>query len=152
MFFYNNVGLIKKKIMERTLSILKPDITKRNLTGAVNQKIEANGFRIIAQKRILMTYNVAGAFYKDHKEKAFFQELCFIMSSAPIVVQILEKENAISSYRTLMGHTNPEKAEKGTLRKEFGISIDENSVHGSDSYQNAVREINYFFSDLEIVG
>lgn len=138
--------------MERTLSILKPDITKRNLTGTVNAMIENAGFKIVAQKRIHMTSQVAGGFYKEHKEKPFFGDLCRIMSAGPIVVQILEKDNAIADYRTLMGATNPEKADEGTIRKAFGISIDENSVHGSDSHNSAAREINYFFSELEIVG
>ena len=139
--------------MERTLSILKPDITTRNLTGAVNTMIEQAGFKIVAQKRIQMTTKTAGDFYKDHKERAFFGELCDVMTSGPVVVQVLEKDNAVADYRTLMGATDPKKADEGTIRKQFGISLEDgNSVHGSDSHESAAREINFFFSELEIVG
>ncbi|USO01953.1 MAG: nucleoside-diphosphate kinase [Alphaproteobacteria bacterium] len=138
--------------MERTLSILKPDVTKRNLTGEVNTMIEKAGFKIIAQKKIRMTPEIAGGFYGEHREKPFFGDLCRIMSAAPVVVQVLEKHNAIELYRHLMGATNPEKADEGTIRKKYGISLDENSVHGSDSAKSAEREISFFFSDLEIVG
>lgn len=138
--------------MERTLSIVKPDITRRNLTGAVNKMIEEAGFRIIAQRRIQLTGKTAGGFYKEHSAKGFFKDLCDIMSRDPIIVQVLEKDNAIADYRTLMGATNPQNAAEGTIRKIYGISIDENSVHGSDSYASAAREISFFFSDIEIVG
>ena len=137
---------------QRTFSIIKPDATKRNLTGAINAKIEAVGLRIIAQKRIHLTKAQAGVFYGVHKERPFYDELCTFMASEPIVVQVLEGENAIAKYREVMGATNPEEADEGTIRKEFAQSIGENSVHGSDAPETAVEEISYFFAGLELVG
>ncbi len=138
--------------MQRTLSILKPDVTRRNISGAVNQKIEESGLRIIAQKRVHLTLEQAQGFYDVHRERAFFNDLCSFMISGPIVVQVLEGENAVEHYRNVMGATNPANADEGTIRKEFAESIEANSVHGSDSLENAVKEINYFFSNIEIVG
>ncbi|MFP4386113.1 MAG: nucleoside-diphosphate kinase [Alphaproteobacteria bacterium] len=138
--------------IERTFSIIKPDATKRNITGAINAKLEEAGLRIIAQKRIHMTQEQAEGFYDVHKERPFFGELTEFMSSAPVVVQVLEGENAVAKNREVMGATNPAEAEPGTIRKEFALSIGENSVHGSDSLENAKIEIAYFFSDDEIVG
>ncbi len=138
--------------IERTFSIIKPDATKRNLTGAVNKMIEAAGLRIVAQKRILMTRAQAEAFYGIHKERPFFNDLCSFMTSGPVVVQVLEGENAVAKYREVMGATNPANAAPGTIRKEFAESIDANSAHGSDSVDNAKIEISQFFSQFEIVG
>ena len=138
--------------MERTLSIIKPDATKRNLTGSINKIIEENGLRIIAQKRIILSNDKAKGFYKDHQDKPFFNELVNYMTSEPVVVQILEAENAVQKYREVMGATNPENAAKGTIRKEFALNIQENSVHGSDSLENAKTEISYFFENKEITG
>ncbi|EKE09552.1 MAG: Nucleoside-diphosphate kinase [uncultured bacterium] len=138
--------------MERTLSILKPDITRRNLTGAVNEKIEKNGLRIIAQKRLHLSLEEAQKFYAVHKERSFFNDLCSFMSSGPVVVQVLESDNAIEHYRKVMGATNPANADEGTLRHEFAESIEANSVHGSDSLENAAKEIAFFFSEIEMVG
>lgn len=138
--------------VERTLSIIKPDATRRNLTGNINAKIEAANLRIIAQKRLHLTQQQAGAFYAVHQERAFFTELVDFMVSGPIVVQVLEGENAVARYRDIMGATNPENAEPGTIRKEFAESIEANSVHGSDSLENAISEIRFFFSEIEIVG
>jgi len=138
--------------LERTFSILKPDATKRNLTGAVNQKIEQAGLRIVAQKRIKMTDAQAAKFYEIHKERPFYGELCAFMTSGPVVVQVLEGENAVAKYREVMGATNPANAAPGTIRKEFAESIDANTVHGSDSLDNAKIEIAQFFTDAEIVG
>jgi nucleoside-diphosphate kinase len=137
---------------QRTFSILKPDVTRRNLTGAVNAKIEAAGLRIVAQKRLHMTRDQAETFYAVHKERPFFGELVEFMTSAPVVVQVLESENAIQRYRDVMGATNPEKAAPGTIRKEFAVSMGENSVHGSDAPETAAIEIAQFFSGNEIVG
>lgn len=137
---------------ERTLSIIKPDATERDLTGAVNTMIEEAGLKIVAQKRILMTREQAEGFYYEHKDKGFFGELIDFMTSGPVVVQVLEGENAIAAYRAVMGHTDPAKAEDGTIRKSFARNIGENTVHGSDSPENAAREIAYFFTDAEIVG
>jgi nucleoside-diphosphate kinase len=137
---------------ERTLSIIKPDATRRNITGAVNAKLEAAGLRIIAQKRIHMTLEQAQGFYAVHKERPFFGELTEFMSSEPVVVQVLEGENAVAKNREVMGATNPDQANPGTIRKEHALSIGENSVHGSDSLENAKIEIAYFFKDSEIVG
>jgi nucleoside-diphosphate kinase len=137
---------------QRTFSILKPDVTRRNLTGAVNAKIEEAGLRIIAQKRLHMTKGEAETFYAVHKERPFFGELVEFMTSAPVVVQVLEGENAIQRYRDVMGATNPEKAAAGTIRKEFAVSMGENSVHGSDAPETAAIEIAQFFSGNEIVG
>lgn len=137
---------------QRTFSILKPDVTRRNLTGQVNAKIEEAGLRIIAQKRLHMTRAQAEAFYGVHKERPFFGELVEMMTAAPVVVQVLEGENAIATYRQVMGATNPEKADAGTIRKLFALSMGENSVHGSDAPETAAQEIAQFFSGNEIVG
>ena len=138
--------------LERTFSIIKPDATGRNLTGVINAKLEEAGLRIVAQKRIHMTKEQAEGFYAVHKERPFFEELTSFMSSAPVVVQVLEGENAVAKNREVMGATNPEEAAPGTIRKEYALSIGENSVHGSDSLENAKIEIEYFFKPEEIVG
>jgi nucleoside-diphosphate kinase len=137
---------------ERTFSIIKPDATRRNLTGAVNAKLEAAGLRIVAQKRIHMTLAQAQGFYAVHKERGFFGELTEFMSSEPVVVQVLEGENAVLKNREVMGATNPAEAAPGTIRKDYALNIGENSVHGSDSLENAKIEIAYFFKPEEIVG
>jgi nucleoside-diphosphate kinase len=137
---------------EHTFSILKPDATRRNLTGAVNAVIEAAGLRIVAQKRIHMTTAQAGKFYEVHSERPFFGELVEFMTSGPVVVQVLAGENAVARYREVMGATNPANADAGTIRKLFAESVGENTVHGSDSQDNAALEIAQFFSGLEIVG
>ena len=136
--------------MERTFSIIKPDATKRNLTGAINKMIEENGLRIIAQKRIKLTRLQAEGFYNIHKDKPFFNDLVDYMTSEPVILQVLLGENAIVRYREVMGATNPENADEGTIRKEFALNIQENSVHGSDSVENANIEIDYFFDENEI--
>lgn len=138
--------------MERTLSIIKPDATSRNITGKVNAMIEEAGLHIVAQKRILLTPEQAEEFYAEHKDKAFFTSMIEQMTSSPVVVQILEADNAIALYRKIMGATNPAVAEEGTIRKTFALSIDKNTVHGSDSEESAKREIEFFFSHIEIVG
>ena len=138
--------------IERTLSIIKPDATKRNLTGKINAKLEEAGLRIIAQKRIHLTLAQAGKFYEVHAERPFYGELCGFMASDPVVVQVLEGENAIARNRDVMGATNPDDAAPGTIRAEFADSIGENSVHGSDAPDTAAVEIAYFFSGLELVG
>jgi len=138
--------------IQRTFSIIKPDATERNLTGAVNKVIEEAGLRIVAQRRIHMTRTQAERFYGVHSERPFFGELVEFMMSAPVVVQVLEGENAVAAYRDVMGATNPEEAADGTIRKLFAKSIGENSVHGSDSEENAQIEIVQFFSEAEIVG
>jgi len=138
--------------LERTFSIIKPDATKRNLTGKIVAKFEEGGLRVVAQKRIHLTKAQAGVFYGVHKERPFYDELCEFMSSEPIVVQVLEGENAIARNREIMGATNPAEAADGTIRKEFALSIGENSVHGSDSIENAGIEIAQFFTDDQIVG
>jgi len=138
--------------VERTFSILKPDATKRNLTGAINAVIEKAGLRIVAQKRIRMTRRDAETFYRVHKERPFFGELVQFMTSGPVVVQVLEGDNAVAKYREIMGATDPAKAAEGTIRKQFSQSVGENSVHGSDSPENAKTEIAQFFPDGEIVG
>lgn len=138
--------------MSRTFSIIKPDATRRNLTGSVNAVIEAAGLRIVAQRRILMTQAQAEQFYGVHKERPFFGELVGQMTAAPVVVQVLEADNAVPKYREVMGATNPEQAAEGTLRKLFALSIGENSVHGSDSDENAAIEIAQFFTEDQIVG
>jgi nucleoside-diphosphate kinase len=138
--------------IERTFSIIKPDATERNLTGSVNAVIEKAGLRIVAQKRILMSRREAETFYAVHKERPFFGELVQFMISGPVVVQVLEGEGAVTRYREIMGATNPESAAEGTIRKLFAKSIGENSVHGSDSQDNAKIEIAQFFSGNEIVG
>ena len=138
--------------IERTFSILKPDATARNLTGAINAVIEKAGLRIIAQKRIQMSKAQAETFYGVHRERPFFGELVTFMTSAPVVVQVLEGENAIAKYREIMGATDPAKAADGTIRKLFAKSVGENSVHGSDAAETAAQEIAQFFSGNEIVG
>ncbi|MCB1471865.1 MAG: nucleoside-diphosphate kinase [Rhodobiaceae bacterium] len=138
--------------LERTFSIIKPDATNRNLTGAINKLIEAAGLRIVAQKRIRMTREQAETFYGVHRERPFFGELVEFMTSAPVVVQVLEGDNAIAKYREVMGATNPANADAGTIRKEFALSVGENSVHGSDAPETAAIEIAQFFSGNEIVG
>ena len=136
--------------MNRTFSIIKPDATKRNITGSINKIIEDNNLVIIAQKRTKLTKEKAEGFYSIHKDKPFFNDLIEYMTSGPVIVQVLEGDNAVENYRKIMGATNPEKAEKGTIRKEHALNIQENSVHGSDSEENAKIEINYFFEDSEI--
>ncbi|MCG6556703.1 MULTISPECIES: nucleoside-diphosphate kinase [Ruegeria] len=138
--------------LERTFSIIKPDATRRNLTGKINAKFEDAGLRIVAQKRIHMTKEQAGKFYEVHAARPFYDELCEFMSSAPVVVQVLEGENAIAKNREVMGATNPADAAPGTIRAEFAESVGENSVHGSDAPETAAVEIAYFFSGIELVG
>lgn len=138
--------------MERTLSIIKPDATRRNLTGQINACFEKAGLRIIAQKRTKLTYEQAQKFYEAHKERPFYGELCDFMTTGPVVVQVLEGQNAVMRNREIMGATNPANAEEGTIRKMFAESIEANSVHGSDSLENAKNEIAFFFSECEIVG
>ena len=138
--------------IERTFSILKPDATRRNLTGKVNACLEAAGLRIVAQKRLHMTTAQAEAFYGVHSERGFFRELVTFMTSGPVVVQVLEGENAVLKHREVMGATDPAKADAGTFRKLFAESIEANSVHGSDSAENAATEIAFFFAGTEIVG
>ena len=138
--------------VQRTFSIIKPDATKRNITGKVNAKIEEAGLRIIAQKRLQLTEDQAGGFYAVHKERPFYGDLVKFMMSGPVVVQVLEGENAIKAYRDVMGATNPADADAGTIRAEFAESIDANTVHGSDAPETAAEEIKFFFSDDEIVG
>ena len=137
--------------IEQTLSIIKPDATKRNLTGKINSKLEDSGLKIIAQKRILLSKTQAEDFYKVHKERPFYNDLVKFMISGPVVVQVLEGENAVSKNREIMGATNPDEAEDGTIRKEFALSLEANSVHGSDSLENAKIEISFFFSQIELV-
>jgi len=137
---------------ERTLSIIKPDATRRNLTGRINARLEDGGLRIVAQKRIHLTLAQAQEFYGVHRERAFFADLCNFMITGPVVVQVLEGENAVAKNREVMGATNPANAAEGTIRKDFAESIEANSVHGSDSAENAAKEISFFFSGLEIVG
>ena len=136
--------------IEQTLSIIKPDATSRNITGQVNSIIEKSGLKIIGQKRIKLTKETAGKFYEVHKERPFFQDLVSFMISGPVIVQVLQGENAVALYRKVMGATNPKEAEVGTIRKEFALSIEANSVHGSDSIENANKEISFFFSETEI--
>ncbi|MBL1420708.1 MAG: nucleoside-diphosphate kinase [Alphaproteobacteria bacterium] len=138
--------------VQRTFSIIKPDATKRNLTGKITTKFEDAGLRIVASKRIKMTKAQAEGFYGEHSERPFFGELVEFMMSEPVVVQVLEGENAIAKNREVMGATNPSDADAGTIRKEFALSIGENSVHGSDSPESAAREIKFFFEDAELVG
>ncbi len=138
--------------VQHTLSILKPDVTRRNLTGKINAKIEDAGLRIIAQKRLWLTRAQAEGFYAVHAERSFFGDLCEFMTTGPVVAQVLEGNDAIAKYREIMGATNPANAAEGTIRKEFAESIEANSVHGSDSAENAASEISYFFSRMEIVG
>ena len=138
--------------IERTLSILKPDATRRDITGKINARLEEAGLRIVAQKRIRLTRDQAEGFYDVHKERSFFGELCDFMTSGPVVVQVLEGENAVARNREIMGATNPANAAPGTIRADFAESIEANSAHGSDSPENAEREIGFFFSEIEIVG
>ena len=138
--------------IERTFSILKPDATRRNLTGAINAVYEKAGLRIVAQKRIHMTRAQAESFYGVHRERGFFNDLVSFMISGPVVVQVLEGENAVLAHRDLIGATNPANAAAGTIRKEFAESIEANSVHGSDAPETAANEIKFFFRDLDIVG
>ena len=138
--------------IEQTFSILKPDATLRNITGAVNALIEKNGLRIVAQRRIQMSEDQAKKFYEVHSERPFYGELVEFMTSAPVVVQVLEGENAVAKYREVMGATNPADADAGTIRAEFAVSVGENTVHGSDSLENAKIEIAQFFTDADIVG
>ena len=135
-----------------TLSMIKPDATQRNLTGDINARIEKAGLRIIAQKRLWLTKPQAEEFYAVHSERPFFEELTQYMSSGPVVAQVLEAEDAVNAYRKLMGATNPKEAEEGSLRKDFALSLTQNSVHGSDSRENALVEISFFFSRMELVG
>ena len=137
---------------ERTLSIIKPDATRRNLTGKINARFEEKGLRIVAQKRIKMSRQQAEGFYGVHKERPFFNDLCTFMTSGPVVVQVLEGDNAVAKNREIMGATNPANAAAGTIRKDFAESIEANSVHGSDSPENARTEIAFFFQPNEIVG
>jgi nucleoside-diphosphate kinase len=137
---------------ERTLSIIKPDATRRNLTGQINARFESKGLRIVAQKRLLLSRAQAEQFYAVHKTRPFFDSLCKFMTSGPVVVQALEGENAVAKNREIMGATDPGKAAAGTIRKDFAESIEANSVHGSDSPENAAAEIAFFFSGLELVG
>lgn len=137
---------------ERTLSIIKPDATRRNLTGKINARFESAGLRIVAQKRLRLSPEQAAGFYAVHAERAFFKDLCAFMCSGPVVVQVLEGEDAIAKNREIMGATNPANAAKGTIRADFAESIEANSVHGSDAPDTAKQEISYFFSGLEIVG
>ena len=137
--------------VERTLSIIKPDATKRNLTGLINAKFEKAGLKIIAQKRLQLTRSMAGNFYEIHKDRPFFNDLVDFMISGPVVVQVLEGDNAVKLNRDVMGATNPDNAEEGTIRKEFAQSIEANSVHGSDSLENAQNEISFFFANIELV-
>ena len=137
--------------MQRTFSIIKPDATKRNITGSINKIIEENNLRIIAQKRIHLTSEQAEKFYDVHKQKPFFKDLIDYMTSEPVIVQVIEGENAIIRYRDVMGATNPDNAKDGTIRKIHALNVQENSVHGSDSEENAMAEIKYFFKEIEIV-
>ena len=137
--------------IEKTLSIIKPDATKRNLTGLINAKFENAGLKIIAQKRLHLTRSMAEKFYEIHKDRPFFNDLVDFMISGPVIVQVLEGDNAVKLNRDVMGATNPDDAEEGTIRKEFAESIEANSVHGSDSLENAQNEISFFFANIELV-
>jgi len=138
--------------VERTLSIIKPDATRRNLTGKINARFEEAGLRIVAQKRIALTREQAEGFYAVHAERSFFGDLCTFMTSGPVVVQVLEGKDAITRNREIMGATNPANADEGTIRKDFAEDVEANSVHGSDSPENAAIEIAFFFSAMEVVG
>ena len=138
--------------MDRTFSIIKPDATRRNISGGINKIIEDNNLRIIAQKRIKMSNEQAKQFYAVHSDKSFFKDLVEYMTSEPVIVQVLNGENAVKKYREIMGATNPDNAEEGTIRKLFALNVQENSVHGSDSEETANKEINFFFDESEIVG
>ena len=137
--------------MNRTFSIIKPDATKRNITGSINKIIEQSNLVIIAQKRIKLSKEKAEGFYSVHREKPFFQDLIQYMTSGPVIIQVLEGDNAVENYRKIMGSTNPDNADDGTIRKLYGLNIQENSVHGSDSSENAKIEISYFFDESEII-
>ena len=137
--------------MNRTFSIIKPDATKRNITGAINKIIEENNLVIIAQRRIKLSKDKAEGFYSVHRDKPFFNDLIDYMTSGPVIIQVLEGDNAIENYRKIMGATNPENADKGTIREKYALNIQENSVHGSDSLENANIEISYFFEEKEII-
>ena len=137
--------------MQRTFSIIKPDATKRNITGAINKIIEENNLVIIAQRRIKLSKEKAEGFYSVHRDKPFFNDLIDYMTSGPVIIQVLEGDNAIENYRKIMGATNPENADKGTIREKYALNIQENSVHGSDSIENANIEISYFFEEKEII-
>ena len=137
--------------IENTLSIIKPDATRRNLTGLINAKFEKAGLKIIAQKRLQLTRSMAEKFYEIHKDRPFYNDLVNFMISGPVVVQVLEGDNAVILNRNVMGATNPEDAEEGTIRREFAESIEANSVHGSDSLENAQKEISFFFANIELV-
>lgn len=137
--------------MERTFAIIKPDAVERNIIGKILEKVESAGFKIVGMKKIQLTKAAAEGFYYVHKERPFFNDLCAFMSRSPVVVMALEREDAILKWRELMGATNPANAEAGTIRKEFGVSIEENTVHGSDAPETAAFEIPYFFSQLELV-
>lgn len=137
---------------ERTLSILKPDATRRDLTGAINAKFEAAGLRIVAQRRLRLTEAQAGAFYAVHSERPFYRDLVAFMTSGPVVAQVLEGEDAVARHREVMGATNPANAAPGTIRKDFALDIEQNSAHGSDSAENAAVEIAFFFAGIEITG
>ena len=137
--------------MNRTFSIIKPDATKRNITGSINKIIEDNNLKIIAQKRVKLSKDKAEGFYSIHKDKPFFRDLIDYMTSGPVILQVLEGKNAVEHYRKIMGSTNPENAETGTIRKIHALNIQENSVHGSDSNENAEIEIKYFFDETEII-
>ncbi len=138
--------------VEKTLSIIKPDATRRNLTGAINKRFEEAGLRIVAQKRLRLTREQVEGFYAVHKERPFYHDLCDFMTSGPVVVQVLEGEDAINLNRRIMGATNPKDADPGTIRKDFAENVEANSVHGSDAPETAAFEIAYFFEDSEIVG
>ena len=138
--------------VEKTLSIIKPDATRRNLTGAINKRFEEAGLRIVAQKRLRLTREQVEGFYAVHKERPFYHDLCDFMTSGPVVVQVLEGEDAINLNRRIMGATNPDDADPGTIRKDFAENVEANSVHGSDAPETAAFEIAYFFTDDEIVG
>lgn len=138
--------------VERTLSIIKPDATRRNLTGKINARFEEAGLRIVAQKRVQLTRDQAEKFYAVHRERSFFNDLCKFMISGPVVVQVLQGENAVARNREIMGATNPANAAAGTIRADFAESVEANSVHGSDSLENAAKEVAFFFSEIEIAG
>ncbi len=138
--------------VQRTLSIIKPDATRRNLTGKIVDRLEQGGLRVVAQRRVHLTRAQAEAFYDVHKERPFYDSLCSFMTSGPVVVQVLEGENAIERNREVMGATNPENADAGTIRKDFAESLEANSVHGSDAPETAAREIAFFFAEVDIVG
>ena len=140
-----------KDLLERTLSIIKPDAKKRNITGLINSLLEESGLKIVASKRIKLTNEQAGEFYAIHKDKPFYTSLCTFMTSGPIVVQVLEGPDAVNLNRNVMGATDPSKADKGTVRERFAESIERNSIHGSDSLENASKEINFFFNEHEII-